>query len=130
MLIKLYRFTQQLGFDLRKTIKSPHGLIRYIFGLLKFIFKGGYKGRIVIAPYIHDWWEEAGAMKTEYFIQDLYVAKRIKKSGPNKHVDIGSRIDGFVANVASFMEIQILDIRKLTDTFEGISFYQIDLMNN
>lgn len=69
-------------------------------------------------------------MKNEYFIQDLYVARRIKNSCPIKHVDIGSRIDGFVAIVACFMEIHILDIRKLLNNFEGITFYQLDLLND
>ena len=30
-----------------------------------------------------------------------------------RHVDIGSRLDGFVAHVASFREIEVLDIRPL-----------------
>jgi len=37
-----------------------------------------------------------------YFHQDLLVAGKIFKNNPIKHVDIGSRMDGFIAHVASF----------------------------
>ena len=32
----------------------------------------------------------------EYFWQDLFVAKQIITSNPLRHVDVGSRIDGFI----------------------------------
>ena len=32
---------------------------------------------------------------------------------PEKHVDVGSRVDGFVAHVASFREIEVFDVRPI-----------------
>lgn len=71
---------------------------------------------------------QAGSLR-DYFIQDLYMAQKIFKANPRKHVDIGSRIDGFVANVASFREIELLDIRDVKSTIPNVVFKQADMMN-
>jgi hypothetical protein len=71
---------------------------------------------------------ESGATKGHYFHQDLLVANRVFVNKPGRHVDVGSRIDGFVAHVASFREIEVLDIRELTDKIHNISFTRADLM--
>lgn len=47
---------------------------------------------------------------------------------PEKHVDIGSRVDGFIAHVASFREIEVFDIRPITTQIPGVTFKQADLM--
>lgn len=47
---------------------------------------------------------------------------------PDKHLDIGSRVDGFVAHVASFREIDVLDVRPITTQIPGVTFKQDDLM--
>lgn len=72
---------------------------------------------------------EGGTASGHYFHQDLLVARRIYDDAPRRHVDIGSRVDGFVAHVASFREIEVFDIRPQTATVPGIRFRQADLMN-
>jgi SAM-dependent methyltransferase len=67
-------------------------------------------------------------MKGDYFHQDLLVAKRIFRNNPESHVDIGSRVDGFVAHVAVFREITIMDIRNIQSTLSNVRFIQADLM--
>lgn len=79
-------------------------------------------------PILSDRKEEGGTMKGHYFHQDLYVASLIFKSKPIKHLDIGSRTDGFVAHVASFREIEIIDIREIKSKVKNISFRKADLM--
>lgn len=71
----------------------------------------------------------AGTMSGAYFHQDLVVARRIFERHPRRHVDIGSRIDGFVAHVASFREIEVFDIRRPETTVRNIVFKQADLMH-
>ena len=65
-------------------------------------------------------------MQGAYFHHDLLIAKKIYQNTPTKHVDIGSRIDGFVAHVAVFREIEIFDIRNMTSNVENIIFKQAD----
>jgi len=79
-------------------------------------------------PILTDKNAQAGTMKGHYFHQDLYVAKMIYLANPEKHLDIGSRIDGFVAHVASFREIELIDIRPIKSSVKNISFRQADLM--
>ena len=46
---------------------------------------------------LNDYDANAGRAKGHYFHQDLLVAKFINESNPRRHVDIGSRVDGFIA---------------------------------
>ena len=77
---------------------------------------------------VTDRFESAGTETGHYFHQDLWVARRIFERNPNNHVDFGSRIDGFVAHVASFRSIQVGDIRPLHSPHESIGYFQVDLM--
>jgi SAM-dependent methyltransferase len=80
-----------------------------------------------LVPCLKDRFEESGAASGHYFHQDLLVARRIHARAPQAHVDIGSRIDGFVAHVASYRPIEVLDIRALTANIPNVSFKQCDI---
>jgi SAM-dependent methyltransferase len=79
-------------------------------------------------PCLDDRSSNAGTAKGHYFHQDLLVARRIFANGPRLHVDVGSRVDGFVAHVASFREIEVFDVRPLAATIPNVRFRQADLM--
>ncbi|QSA98302.1 DUF268 domain-containing protein [Methylococcus sp. EFPC2] len=79
-------------------------------------------------PCIEDRFDEGGVAKGHYFHQDLLVARRIFQNEPKTHVDVGSRIDGFVAHVASFRPIKVVDIRPLSNKVPNIEFVRADLM--
>lgn len=116
----------QLGIDPRMMLRSLRGLSRYVRDL--FRFRANFKGRIELVPCLHDWYEEGGLTKSEYFWQDLLVARWIHDANPQKHVDVGSRVDGFVAHVASFREIEVCDVRPISTQIPGVVFKQADLM--
>jgi len=80
-------------------------------------------------PCLDDFEDSAGVAKGHYFHQDLYVAQCIHADQPDRHLDVGSRVDGFVAHVASYREIDIADIRPLTSNVRNIRFHQVDFMN-
>jgi SAM-dependent methyltransferase len=73
--------------------------------------------------------DQSGKARGQYFYQDLYVANKIFENNPVKHVDIGSRIDGFVTHVASYRKIEVYDIRPLDSDIINVNFVQADLMN-
>jgi len=81
-------------------------------------------------PCLEDRDAEGGTAKGHYFHQDLLVAKRIFVNAPRLHADIGSRIDGFVAHVASFREIEVFDVRPLPANIANIQFRCVDLMGS
>ena len=127
ILLRLYwLLSAQFGIDPRKTLRSLRGLPRYVRDF--FRFRSRYIGRFELLPCLHDWYEEGGTTKSEYFWQDLLVARMIFEAQPEKHVDIGSRVDGFVAHVASFREIEVFDVRPITTQIPGVAFKQVDLM--
>ena len=78
-------------------------------------------------PTLVDFQSEAGTAAGHYFHQDLWAARRIHEARPGRHVDIGSRIDGFVAHLLTFMPVTVMDIRRLTGDVKGLSFEQGDL---
>jgi SAM-dependent methyltransferase len=116
----------QFGIDPRKMLGSLRGLPRYVSNL--YSFRSGYAGRLMLTPCLHDWHEEGGTTKNEYFWQDLLVARMIFAANPKIHVDIGSRVDGFVAHVASFREIEVFDVRPISTRIPGVTFKQADFM--
>jgi len=79
---------------------------------------------------IKDFADKAGTASGHYFHQDLLVASFIHSKAPDRHIDIGSRIDGFVAHVAAFRPIEVIDIRDLEQTgHNNIIFQRNDVMN-
>lgn len=76
---------------------------------------------------LNERFEESGIMKGHYFHQDLLIARKIFLNNPVKHVDIGSRTDGFVAHVASYREIEVFDIREQPSKVKNIVFKKADL---
>lgn len=119
----------QIGFlGFRRLFKTAISIPKYINQAYKF--KNNYKGEITYLPCLTDWYEESGTSKGEYFWQDLYVAQKVFEHKPKKHIDVGSRIDGFVAHVACFREIEVLDIRPNTTEINNIIFKVIDITSN
>jgi hypothetical protein len=81
-------------------------------------------------PCLQDRGSEGGTASGHYFHQDLLVARRICVRAPRLHVDIGSRIDGFVAHVASFREIEVFDVRPVQESVPNIRFRCVDFMGS
>lgn len=79
-------------------------------------------------PCLDDRYEASGSTQGHYFYQDWFVARRIFERSPERHVDVGSRVDGFVAHVATFREIEVFDIRPLPVPIPTMKFRQADLM--
>jgi len=80
-------------------------------------------------PITSEYGESAGTAQGHYFHQDLLVSQFIFEDNPNRHIDIGSRIDGFVAHVAAFRKIEIFDIRELSGSnHPNIEYSQANLM--
>lgn len=78
-----------------------------------------------LSPMFDDIHNEAGSV-TDYFHQDLWAAKKIYRTRPGRHVDIGSRIDGFIAHLLVFMPVEYVDIRPLPAPVENLTFVQSD----
>jgi len=116
----------QLGIDPRKLVYALIRLPRYALDFVQF--KQMYDGDLEIKPCLHDRDNEYGDYANEYFWQDLLVARMIYENNPKVHLDIGSRVDGFISHVAVFREVEVLDIRPAKITIPNVTFRQIDVM--
>lgn len=88
-------------------------------------FRATFKNACMF-PY--DLGENAGSLGY-YFWQDLWCSRKIYQRKPPEHYDIGSRVDGFIAHVLSFMPVTLIDIRPLPYKIEGLNFIQADATN-
>lgn len=79
-------------------------------------------------PIVNEFFSSAGTASGHYFHQDLLVATLVYKDKPDLHLDIGSRIDGFIAHLLSFEQKTILgDVRPIQIDNPNVSFVQMDL---
>jgi SAM-dependent methyltransferase len=69
-----------------------------------------------------DRYSDAGALTFHYFHQDLWAARKLFDRGVKQHVDVGSRVDGFIAHVLPFCEVTYVDIRPFALEWPGFRF--------
>ncbi|MEM1165362.1 MAG: DUF268 domain-containing protein [Planctomycetota bacterium] len=81
-----------------------------------------------IYPCLKDRFDPGGQPVGTYFHMDLWAAQQLFRARPERHVDVGSSVRGFCAHVASFMEIEIFDIRPTRSSAANMSFRTADLM--
>jgi hypothetical protein len=126
---KVYLFLKSWGIDLL----TPFNRLKYSSWFRKSIRDFKNKGGKIDSLNLRwsDFSASAGTNRGHYFHQDLLVANLICQQNPIKHIDIGSRVDGFVAHVASFREINVVDIRPMEQSIhQNIKFNQMDLMSD
>ena len=119
----IHSFLCQCGINLLK-FKNFKYIIKYFRDYLKFSKLSKID---LIFPILGEHKEKSSAVIKHYFNQDLLVASYIYKNNPKKHVDVGSRIDGFVAHVATFRKIEVFDIRDNNFQFNNIRFKRKDI---
>ena len=121
---------REIGVDPVRLWRSCQGLPQYLGNYREFrrqrLRGNGDFPVLSLRPCLSDRYDSAGTARGHYFHQDLLVAQRIHRRQPRRQVDVGSRIDGFVAHVASFREIEVFDVRPLTSHVRGITFRQAD----
>ena len=121
------------GINPLKFVSTVRGLPRFVRDYVKFrrqlskMEKPFPMGRLY--PFLQDVFSKSGIASSHYFQQDILIANKVFYNNPKKHVDVGSRIDGFVAHIASFREIEVIDIRPNESNVKNIKFIQQDMMD-
>lgn len=116
------------GLDPKRFLSAAISLPRYLRELRKFKvnseadFEWGS-----VFPILDESKTTSGGLGP-YFYQDALVASRIYERSPVRHVDIGSRIDGFIGHLSIFREVDVLDIRPQPGSVQNVRFFQVDLM--
>jgi len=101
----------------------------YIINLGKLLIGSRDGWSISIFPMLPDRFEKSGVATGHYFHMDLWASRLIYNSNVNKLVDVGSRVDGFIAHILTFREIEVFDVRPLVSTTKGLTFRIIDMTN-
>jgi hypothetical protein len=121
-----------VGINAGVAVRSLRGLPHYLRNKRAFEAQYARSGKEFplgrIYPCLWDRFAESGTARGQYFHQDLHVAQRIFQARPARHVDVGSRVDGFVAHLATFMNVEVMDLRPMRTSARNIAFRQLDLM--
>ena len=130
LISKLSNALGTFGVHPQKLVQSLCGMPRY-FGDIRRYKKLATNNDMPLhlrnlKPILFDFYAAAGEASGHYFYQDMWAARKIFRVRPSRHVDIGSRIDGFIAHLLTFMEVEVIDIRPLTSQVDGLSFVQSD----
>lgn len=112
-------FFRQIGFDPVRLMRSVRNLPKFVSEFAHFATKAR-SINFVLAPTLLDFKDESGSAKGHYFWQDLLAARWIYEIKPDKHLDVGSRIDGFVAHLLTFMQVDVLDVRPMNSRIVGL----------
>lgn len=127
-MLSLFRL---FGLDIQVSIIALKGVPHFLRDFWEFKKQSRQSSQAfshtTMYPCLADRFETAGSASGHYFFQDLLVAQKIFANQPIKHVDIGSRIDGFVAHVATFRQIEVFDIRPVANEVRNIRFIRADL---
>ena len=124
-MIRIRRFLQALQLRPLITLRAFGKLPTFFGDYVKYKNKSGIDAQWplqVSYPCLLDKDDDAGTARGAYFHQDLLVAQRIFERKPHVHFDVGSRIDGFVAHVASFRIIEYFDIRPVAGKARNMIF--------
>ncbi len=117
--------SRQFGYDPLISIRALNNFPRFVRDLIKFK-RLGLKDRFYFAPALGDFNVDSGSAKGHYFWQDLICARWIFTENPKLHLDLGSRIDGFISHLLTFTNVEILDIRPLSVEIPGLEHRIID----
>ena len=110
-----------------RTLRGMPGFVKDVLQYRKMGSKSRFPIRLRnLFPILSDRAASAGFAGGHYFYQDLWAARRIYEANPTEHVDIGSRVDGFIAHLLSFRTVKVVDIRPLTSEIPGLIFVQDD----
>ncbi len=131
LVIRLYFFFLEFGIDPLRTVRSIKGLIFYgkDFIELKKQVRQSFPDFPIksLYPCLNDRFDQGDCVLTHYFQQDLYVAQKVFLARPRKHVDVGSSLTGFVAHVASFRNLEVIDIRNVKHSIPNVKFQRNDI---
>ncbi|TAN30001.1 MAG: DUF268 domain-containing protein [Actinomycetota bacterium] len=74
-----------------------------------------------LRPITYDFGTSMNVTDPEYFYQDWWVAREIFVSSPLRHLDIGSRLDGFLTHLLVFRNVEAVDVRPINVNVQGLS---------
>lgn len=127
---KIYLTLLTFGFDARQFLYAVLSIPKFLKDYIKIRRQTAiHPISLSFYPCLGDHLASSGVANGHYFHQDLLVAQKVFAANPERHLDVGSRVDGLVSHIAVFRQIEVMDVRRLQSTTKNIKFYQCDLMS-
>lgn len=105
----------------RKKYNSDKKIYSQLNKRKNFVVSKQYEYKI-----LSEWRDQAGRL-TSYFWQDLWGGMMVAEKMPERHFDIGSRIDGFISHLMVLgVPVTLIDIRPLDQELKNVDFVQAD----
>lgn len=128
MLVSAYNLFRCFLFDPREVFRNWYALPFYVVNAWKYGRLNRQSSFRIRLRDLHcatkDRFFSAGTARGHYFWQDLWAARYLFDSGVREHVDVASRIDGFVAHTLPFSRVTYVDLRPLPEEIEGLEYRQ------
>ena len=122
---KIHIFFVLIGINIKKTFYFKN-IFKFLLQLRKFKKKGGKINSLY--PVLEDYDTSFNNHKNQFFHADLYISQKIFDENPPNHIDIGSRVDGLVGHLASFRELDVLELRSVDiSPHKNINFIRDDI---
>jgi hypothetical protein len=118
---------RQFGLDPIRFVNASRFILRYLNDYVSFRAKVSKSTKVKFSPSLNDFNDSAGAADGHYFWQDLICAQWINDENPEKHFDVGSRVDGFIAHLLASREVILLDIRPLPYEIPRLTMFEGDI---
>jgi len=112
------------GLDAYDLLKSPAVLRDFAWDWRTFRKLGGNAPFGEIAPQFFDRSSETQSGGGHYFYQDVWALRKLRSFQPSDHHDVGSRLDGFVAQATAICPVVYWDIRALQFKLPDFQFRQ------
>lgn len=127
----IYKLFRVFGIDLLQLVYAIYSLPKFLLDLLRYIRLKSRKERLaLIMPVLGEHLKQSASLDRHYFVQDIICAELVIKNFDTTHLDVGSRVDGFISKVALFAPLDVLDIRPLRLPLLNVSTKVGDLMSN
>lgn len=119
------------GLDIRRLGRTVRGAPRFVAQFRRFRAESREAGLPVpelrdLFPVIGEDAEAAGGYDAHYLYQDFWAARRLYENRPAEHVDISSRVDGFITSALVFCPITMVDVRPFPAELPRLTFRQAD----
>jgi SAM-dependent methyltransferase len=128
MIRRFYRGMTTLFFDPRHIIAKYRAFPHFVRNWSRYRAINSDPAFAVRLPELwyrsNDRYAAGGDANGHYFFQDLWAARDLFTRGVDTHVDVGSRLDGFVAHVLPFCDITYVDIRPVRLEWPRFRFKQ------
>jgi SAM-dependent methyltransferase len=107
--------------DIDRLAAAPRGYGRFVADLRRYreLAPDEHVTLADAYPQIHDRTPQS-AFDAHYFHQDVWAARRVADLAPERHVDVGSRVD-YVGFLTALTEVTFVDIRPLEVDIEGLT---------